>query len=53
MKGRLLGLISSITVGIYLPDEWTWHIIVVLRQECGQTWTRVRVWTSIYCSDNY
>ena len=25
----------------------------VIRQECGQTWTRVRVWTSIYCSDNY
>ena len=26
------------------------HVIV---QECGQTWTRVRVRTSIYCSDNY
>jgi len=26
---------------------------IVIRQECGQTWTRVRVWTSIYCSDNY
>jgi len=25
----------------------------VIRRECGQTWTRVRVWTSIYCSDNY
>ena len=26
---------------------------IVIRRECGQTWTRVRVWTSIYCSDNY
>jgi len=25
----------------------------VIAQGCGQTWTRVRVWTSIYCSDNY
>ena len=25
----------------------------VIRQVCGQTWTRVRVWTSIYYSDNY
>jgi len=25
----------------------------VIRRVCGQTWTRVRVWTSIYYSDNY
>ena len=26
---------------------------IVIRREYRQTWTRVRVWTSIYCSDNY
>ena len=33
--------------------ERNWNRWNVIERECGQTWTRVRVWTSIYCSDNY
>jgi len=37
---------------------WSWvrckaNMRIVIAWTYGQTWTRVRVWTSIYCSDNY
>jgi len=29
VEGRLLGLISSITVGMYFLDGWTWHMTCI------------------------